>query len=323
MYDEEKKNNLESILFQVYYDHNSPGAYSSAERLYKFIKQNFAVHVTLKKVREWLQSQNTYTLHRNRRVRFKRNHYNITNIDDLWEMDLIDIQKLSRNNKGNKYIMAVIDCFSRFAWCVPIKNKTPSEIIRAFDIIFKRTTRRPVKIQSDKGREFDNKCVKKYLTEKSIGFQTTRDPATKAAMCERFIRTIKGLMYKYFTHTRSTNYIDVIDGLTFIYNNRIHSSIGIQPANVHDENVLKVWTYMQKKRRSEKKNPKLAAGDFARIANPKITFEKGYTPKWSEEIFSIDRVLRRSPVVYNIQDSDGAKINANFYENELQKVWKQ
>lgn len=324
MYDEENKNDLESILFQVYYDHKSPGAFSSPERLYNFIKQNYAVHVTLKKVNEWLQSQNTYTLHRNRRIRFKRNHYNITNIDDLWEMDLIDVQKLSRNNKGNKYIIAVIDCFSRFAWCIPIKNKTPSEIIRAFDIIFTLTTRRPVKIQSDKGREFDNKCVKKYLSEKSIGFQTTRDPATKAAMCERFIRTIKGIMYKYFTHTKSTKYIDVIDGLTFIYNNRIHSSIGIQPANVNEENVLKVWTYMQKKRqKSTVKIPKLAVGDFVRIANPKVTFEKGYTPKWSEEIFSIDRVLRRNPVVYNIRDSDGITIGANFYENELQKIWKQ
>lgn len=330
MFDEEienkltNENNLESVLFHAYYDHTSPAAYSSAERLYSFIKQNYDIPVTRRNVIDWLQGQNTYTLHRNRRIRFKRNHYNITNIDDLWEMDLMDVQKISRNNKGNKYIIAVIDCFSRFAWCVPIKNKTPSEIIRAFDYIFKLTTRRPVKIQSDKGREFDNKCVKKYLSERSIGFQTTRDPATKAAMCERFIRTIKGIMYKYFTHTNSTKYIDVIEGLTFIYNNRIHSSIGIQPANVTEENVLKVWTYMQKKRgKSVKKNSKLAVGDLVRIANPKATFEKGYTPKWSEEIFSIERVLLRNPVVYTIRDSDGVTINANFYENELQKVRKQ
>lgn len=322
MSDEENK--LENVLFQVYYDHNSPGAYSSAERLYNFVRHNYSIHVTRKKVKEWLQRQNTYTLHRSRRIRFKRNHYNITNIDDLWEMDLIDVQKISRNNKGNKYIIAVIDCFSRFAWCIPIKNKTPSEIIRGFDIIFKLTARRPVKIQSDKGREFDNKNVKKYLSEKTIGFQTTRDPAIKAAICERFIRTIKSIMYKYFTHTKSTKYVDVIDGLTFIYNNRIHSSIGIPPANVNPENVLKVWSYMQKKRaKSAKKNPNLIVGDFVRIANPKITFEKGYTPKWSEEVFSVERVLRRSPVVYNIRDSEGVTINANFYENELQKICKQ
>lgn len=318
---EKNEKKLESILFQVYYHHNSPGAYSTADRLYKFIKQNYAIHVTRKIVNEWLQKQHTYTIHKNRRIRFKRNHYNITNIDDLWEMDLIDMQKFSRKNKGNKYILAVIDCFSRFAWCIPIKSKTPGEIVRAFDILFFGTTRRPVKIQSDKGKEFDNKVVKKYLVENGIGFQTTRDPTTKAAMCERFIRTIKGIIFKYFTHTKSTKYTDVIEGLTFVYNNRIHSSIGIPPADVNESNVLKVWSHMQKKReKSTKKNPKLVVGDYVRIANPKLTFEKGYTPKWSDEVFSIGRVLRRNPVVYNIKDSDGATISANFYENELQKI---
>ena len=320
---EKNEKDLESILFQAYYDHNSPGAYSSAERLYEFVKQNYDNTLTRKRVDEWLQKQHTFTIHRNRRIHFKRNHYNITNIDDLWEMDLIDLKKFSRNNKGNKYILAVIDCFSKFAWCLPIKNKTPVEIIRAFDCLFSITSRRPVKIQSDKGKEFDNRKVKNYLTEKEIVLQFTRDPAIKASICERFIRTIKGIIFKYFTHVKTTKYIDVIDGLTFIYNNRIHSTIGIPPANVNETNVLKVWKHIQKKHGvSKKKKPKLCVGDYVRIANPKATFEKGYTPKWSDEIFSIDRVLRRNPVVYNIKDSDGVTISANFYEPELQKICK-
>lgn len=91
-----------------------------------------------------------------------------------------------------------------------VQAETPKEIIGAFDILFATTFRVPVEIQSDKGKEFDNKAVKKYLTEKEISLQTTRDPATKAAICERFIRTIKGIIFKYFTHTNSTKYIDVI-----------------------------------------------------------------------------------------------------------------
>lgn len=317
---EENEKNLDTLLFKIYYDHRSPGAFSSAERLYKFIKQNYNINVTRKKVIEWLRKQRTFTLHKSRRIRFKRNHYNISNIDDLWEMDLIDMQQFSRNNKGNRYILAVIDCFSRFAWCVPIKRKVPSEIIRAFDEIFSSTSRRPVKIQSDKGKEFDNKAVRKYLNEQEIGYQTTRDPAIKASICERFIRTIKNIIFKYFTHTQSTKYIDVLEGLSFIYNNRVHSSIGIPPTNVNESNVLAVWTFMQNKREKTEKTPKLNIGDFVRIANPKQTFEKGYRPKWSDEIFSIVRVLRRIPVVYNIKDCEDILINANFYEHELQKV---
>lgn len=321
----ENKKTLESILFKVYYDYNSPGAYSSVERLYNFVKQNYDIHVTRKKVIEWLRKQRTFTIHRSRRIRFKRNHYNILNIDDLWEMDLIDMQKFSKNNKGYRYIMAVIDCFSRFVWCVPIKRKIPSEIKRAFDVIFSITTRRPIKCQSDKGKEFDNRTMKNYFTEHEIEYRTTRDPAIKASICERFIRTIKSIIFKYFTHAVSTKYIDVLDGILFIYNNRIHSSIGISPAAVNESNVLTVWEFMQKKRKKKTSTTrnKLNVGDFVRISNPKTTFEKGYMPKWSDEIFSIERVLCRTPVVYNIKDCDGIIINANFYESELQKVSPQ
>lgn len=62
-------------------------------------------------------------------------------------------------------------------------------------------------------------------------------------------------------------------------------------------------------------------GVICKKKRKKTTFEKGYMPKWSDEIFSIERVLRRTPVVYNIKDCEGITINANFYENELQKIY--
>lgn len=223
---------LSSILFNTYYDPSSVGGFSTGDRLYKHVKKN-GVRVTRKEVSDWLRLQPTYTLHKDRRIKFKRNHYNITNIDDLWEMDLIDMQKYSRVNKGNKYILAVIDCFSKYAWCIPIKRKTPDEIIRGFDLIFSSTERSPIKIQSDKGREFVNKRVKLYFSQKNIQFFTTRDPTTKAAICERFIRTIKGLIYKYFTYGNSNKYTDVLEKLLYLYNNRSHSSIGMSPAPLH------------------------------------------------------------------------------------------
>lgn len=313
--------NLNSILFSTYYDPYSTVAFSSCDRLYNQIKKKHK-SVSRQEISDWMRTQPTYTLHKDRRVRFKRNHYNITNIDDLWEMDLIDVQKISRKNEGHKYILAVIDCFSKYAWCVPIKRKTPDEIMRGFDVIFSSTERRPIKIQSDKGREFVNKRVKSYFAEKNINFFTTRDPATKAAICERFIRTIKGLMYKYFTYFNSSKYTAVLQKLMFLYNNRVHSSIGITPAKVNENNILQVWQYMQKKRGklSLVKCPTLKVGDIVRVSNPKTVFEKGYKPKWSTEKFSVVKVLRREPVVYNIKDDSGTIISGNFYESELQRI---
>lgn len=312
---------LSRIISDTYYNPSSPAAFSSCERLYTHLKKN-GVRLSRKEASEWLRSQPTYSLHRDRRIKFKRNHYNITNIDDLWEMDLIDMQKYSRINKGNKYILAVIDCFSKFAWCITIKRKTPAEIIRGFDEIFSSTTRRPIKIQSDKGREFVNKHVKLYFADKDIQFFTTRDPATKAAICERFIRTIKNLIYKYFTYSKSNKYVDVIENLLILYNNRKHSSIGIAPANVNENNILQVWQYTQQKRKKSifRSPPTLHVGDIVRISNSKSVFEKGYKPKWSTEKFSVVKVHRRNPVVYSIKDNTGTVITGNFYQNELQRI---
>lgn len=216
MSNENQKVKLHNVLFKAYYDPNSTAAFSSRDRLFNCIKKN-GVQASKYDVSEWLQKQPTYTLHKDRRLKFRRNHYNITNMDDLWEMDLIDMQKFSRNNNGNKFILAVIDCFSKYAWCIPIKRKIPDKIIKGFDIIFSLTNRVPSKIQSDKGREFVNKKVKDYFIQKETNFFTTRDPATKAAICERFIRTIKGIIYKYFTYTSKSRYIDVLESLVFIY----------------------------------------------------------------------------------------------------------
>lgn len=314
------ENEIDDLLFSIYYDPKSPAGFSTCNRLYQFIRQNHNKNVSKAIITEWLRKQPTYTLHKNRRVRFKRNYYNITNMDDLWEMDLIDMQKFSRFNKGNRFILAVIDCFSKYAWCIPIKRKTPVEIINGFDQIFGSSLRRPVKIQSDKGREFCNHAVKKYFQQKNITFFTTRDPAIKAAICERFIRSIKGLVYKYLTFTKSKNYIDALESLTFLYNNRYHTTIGRKPCDVSEMNVLDVWNFMEKKRIKSCNIPRLCVGDVVRVSNPKTVFEKGYTPNWSEEKFSVVKVHRRKPVIYNIKDESDCIINGNFYESEVQKV---
>lgn len=319
---ENKEEEFHNVLFKAYYDPNSTVAFSTCERLFDYVKK-CGWHVPKSDVLNWLRKQKTYTLHKDRRIKFKRNHYNITNIDDLWEMDLIDMQKMSRSNMGFKYILAVIDTFSKYAWCIPIKRKTPDEIIRGFNVIFASTKRRPIKIQSDKGSEFVAKSVKAFFAQNDIDFFTTRDPATKACICERFIRTIKGIIYKYFTHTSANRYIDILESLVFLYNNRFHSSIGRNPADVNANNILEVWEYMRDKRErtvTKSKITKLRVGDTVRIANPKITFDKGYKPKWSTEKFTVVKIHLREPVVYNIKDDSGCIIDGNFYEQELQKV---
>lgn len=317
---EQNQKNIEDLLFELYYSSSNPAAYSSCERLYSHIKKCTNLKVKKEFVRKWLSEQLTYTLHRDRVTRFQRCSYNISNIDDLWEMDLIDVQSISRKNRGYRFILAVIDCFSKYAWCIPIKRKTPKEIISAFNIIFSSTIRRPMVLQSDKGREFNNSSLKQFLAAHNIAFNTTKDPVIKAAICERFIRTIKAKIYKYFTYTNDTKYSHVLDMLVSGYNNRKHSTIGMSPANVCEDNVLEVWQNIQKRKKTIDKKNTFHIGESVRVSNPKTIFEKGYKPKWSDEIFTIDKCIWKSPVVYRLRDSNKKSIDGNFYEKELQRV---
>lgn len=312
--------NLESLLFKLYYSPSDPTAFSNCKRLHSYIKNHTKHDISKHVIQKWLSNQTTYTLHKDRITKFLRCSYNISNIDDLWEIDLIDVQSISRKNRGFKFILAVIDCFSKYAWCLPIKRKTPKEIIGAFSTLFSLTERRPMVIQSDKGREFNNTALKKFLAQYDISYHTTRDPVTKAAICERFIRTIKGIIYKYFTYTKDSRYVDVLDSLVSVYNKRKHSTIGMPPIEVSESNVLKVWKHMQKRKKTSLKKCIYHIGDIVRVSNPKTLFEKGYKPKWSTELFTIDKCILKSPVVYRLRDSDGSLIKGNFYEQELQIV---
>lgn len=317
----EQQGSIDTLLHD--YGIESPTAYSSVERLYNEIKKR---KIKLKRsyVENWLSKQPTYSLHRNRRIRFKRNYYNISNLDDLWQIDLIDAQKISRNNNGNKFILCVICCFSRFAWCVPIKRKTPNEVVRAFEHIFASTHRKPIKIQSDAGKEFLGRPIQQYFKEKNIQFHKTQDPVTKACIVERFIRTIKSIIYKYFTYTGKKRYIDVLDSLVYIYNNRKHTTIGMSPANVNEENVLAVWEHIQESRERKyarcRNSTKYLEGDTVRVANPKTVFEKGYTVKWSTDTYTIEKIIRKKPIVFRLRDCDGCMIKGNFYEHEIQLI---
>ena len=142
-------------------------------------------------------------------------------IDEIWAADLIDMQAFSKNNNGIKYLLTVIDIFSKFGWIVPLKRKTGQEVANEFSKILKE--RRPSKILVDKGGKFytkdGQKLVELYSTENE----------EKSCVIERFNRTIKEIMFKYFSTNNTRKFVDVLDLLVDQYNNAIHSSIKITP----------------------------------------------------------------------------------------------
>ena len=142
----------EEYLKTIYYDPKHPGAFAGPQKLYKVVKSEGKFNIGMHRIRKFLHNQESYSLHKPVRRRFKRNHVISAGKDDLWMADLIDMKKFADWNEGFKYILLVIDTFSKYVWLEALKYKTGEEVAKAFEKIFTSSKRSPVKLITDKGK---------------------------------------------------------------------------------------------------------------------------------------------------------------------------
>lgn len=301
-------------LTEQYYNPKNPASFGSARTLRKELPHR-------KNVKKWLSLQTTHSLHKPIKKKFVRRKTIVAGIDSLWQMDLIDVLGLKRYNKPYSYILTCIDVFSKYAWAVPIKNKKAVEIIRAFKTILKKG-RKPYSLQTDKGSEFRNGHFQKFLKLQNIEFYTSENADIKCAIVERYNRSLKEKMWKYFTFKNTLKYVPVLEDMVYSYNRTYHSGIKRKPIQVNRDNQEDVWQtlYGKSERRINPPPPKLKVGDNVRISKTRLPFDKGYRAKWSEEVFIVEEVLNTSPHTYKIKDLQGEVIKGSFYELELQHV---
>ena len=240
-------------------------------------------------------------------------------VDDIWCSDLVDMQKLSKWNKGYKYLLMVLDIFSKYGWIIPLKTKTGLEVSKALQIIFKEN--KPKMLWVDKGKEYHNKNVLVLLAKNDVKIYSS-EKEEKSSVCERWNRTIKTKIYKQFTIQNNTIYIDILKKILSSYNNSKHRSIGMTPLQARKpQNYGKVYFKLYGQRESPVRVKSLKIGDKVRISKYKRkTFDKGYTPNWTEEVFVIDEIQWTDPITYRIRDLNGELIKGTFYREELQKT---
>lgn len=308
-------------LAKIYYDPGNPASFSRAQHLIKAVNQR----VNKKKIIPWLETQDSYTMHRPVRHRFPRRMYNVRNIDDVWEADLVDLRSISTYNDRYVYLLIVIDSLSKYAWVEPLRDKTSANVAKAFRCILARADNRiPQQLQTDRGKEFLGSPFQNLLKNKNIEFRTARNPDVKAAIAERFNRTLKERMWRYFTHTGNKRYIDVLDKFIDAYNHTVHSGTRLMPSNVTLQNAALARANLNHRyssKRSKIKLPKYSIGDVVRISSAKAAFTKAYKSGWSRELFKIKRIsINREPPVYILKDFDDEEIDGIFYEEELSRV---
>ena len=163
-------------LSNAYVDPSQPGSLGGVA---KFAK---AHGLTQSKARQVLQTLLSYTLHKPRRRHFPTLPVMVFKVDQQWVMDLMDVQKLAKWNKGHRYILTVVDVLSKYAWAIPIKNKTGAVMVQALQTLWKQASpRQPQRVQSDDGTEFMNAKVQAFFKQHQVGHFSTQGD-TKAAL---------------------------------------------------------------------------------------------------------------------------------------------
>ena len=295
-----------------YYEPQRPGAYGGVSGLSRTTKSKRAPVV------KWLSQQDTYTLHKPARRTFPRRRVIVGGIDHQWQADLVDVARLTKHNRGHTFLLTCIDVFSKYAWVVPLKNKTGTSLVAAFEVILK-DGRKPLRLQTDKGTEFLNRKFQTWLKQNDIRFFTTHNVETKASVVERFNRTLKSKMWRYFTRHNTRHYLPSLKALTQGYNNSSHRSIKRTPSSVTPVNEEETWLTLYEKNTPIKK-PFFDVGDRVRISKTRGKFGKGYLANWSEELFTVHAVRSGLPNVYTLIDDSDTVLAGTFYEQELQRV---
>ena len=250
-------------------------------------------------------------LHKPKRVHFPRRKVDVYGKDDVWSADLVEMQPFSEYNEGIRYILNVIDIYTKYAWGVPLKSKTGDSVVSAFKTI--TTNRKPKLLWVDHGSEFYNKTFKEWLKKNDIHMYSTENEG-KAVVVERFNRTLKSRMWKHFTARSTKVYIDVLQKLVDNYNNSKHHTIGMTPM---EASLGKPIEQLYEPIADE---PVFQVGDKVRITVEKRMFAKGYTLNWTEEVFVIRKVLPTYPVTYKVKDLADEPITGSFYKQQLMKT---
>lgn len=254
-------------------------------------------------------------LHKPVRKNYPRRHVISKGLDDLWQADLVEMIPYARENKGNKYLLTVIDVFSKYAWAEPVKTKSANDVTTAMTKIFK-LGRVPHNLQTDNGKEFYNSKFTILMTQYAVNHYSTFSNM-KASVVERLNRTLKNLMWIEFSLIGKYKWLNILSELMKKYNGRKHRTIGMKPIDVTKkiEKQLLNTVYSHIKISGF---AKFKVGDHVRISKTKSVFAKGYTPNWTTEIFKIVKIQITNPVTYKLEDMTGQPIEGGFYEQELQ-----
>lgn len=315
-------NNVDPVS-RTYLDPSAPGAFGSSKKFAHELRRK-GIKVKQSTVDEVLGETNLYRPGGRRKGVFTRKVLAFSP-SDQWQADLADFQGLAKQNSNYRYLLAAVDCFSRKAYTEPLRTKHGAEVAHALEMLFSRSENGPPrKLQTDRGKEFYNIHVKEMLKKHNVRLFSTYTDETKASMAERFNLTIKRRVHVYMELMGTRNWVQVLPALTESYNKTSHSTLGMAPDEVTEENMHEVRQTIYERKppcppKRESLKPKFREGDRVHIAKKRGHFHRGYQRYFTREVFVV-RKLWWDPwgrYIYLLRDGEGEDIEGTFMEAEL------
>ena len=224
------------------------------------------------------------------------NKTDVNHIDVIWSLDILDLKDYGpKNNRGYRYVLVIIDNFSKYGWTIPLKNNNALTIKDFFKKILIKSKRKPNLIELDRGREFYNNIFQDFLNKNNIKLYS-RNSSYGAVFAETFNRTIRDLLNKIVFEQGDGNWVDILPKITKHYNNRVHTS--------KDASCKKNEGYVYKNllHKRNKIKPKFQINNLVSTADIKKTFSKSDTTNWSYRIYKITKVINDTIPRYHIDN---------------------
>ena len=313
---------------KLYTNLHHPASFSGVDNLYREYKK-VDPSVTRKDVIHFLRGQSTYTRHKIQSNKFIRRKIRSKGPGNIIAVDTAYLLELQSDNNNVRYLLFVIDLYSRFLTVYPMKTMRASEICTYLSHFLSNNIYTYNKITSDEGSEFTSDCIKLLYKKFNILQYHVSSREIKSSIAERVIRTIKSKIYKYLTESNQSRYIDKLQDIVDTYNITEHKGLCFSPPyNIHLlDDVTDILSFSKKMYKYDNSHLKQVSSQLSldqhvrlkRLDTTQSIFRKGYKIRNTDEVFKIYKVNKQHvPVTYNIQTLDNDEIiDGIFYKQEL------
>ena len=309
----------------MWYDVGKSGSmFRDPNRVFNVFRKKYPkTKLSREHVAKWLDLQEPVSLHKNVRKNFPRNPIHVRLPFYQYGVDLIDFSAYKNYNNGKKWILILIDVFSKKIYVRALKSKAGLEVSLSLDEILKKMPHKPRLISADLGTEFWNSNVRKVLKKYGVHLFLTQG-VKKNAVVERVNKTFEELIWTLFDTSRNRKYVHQLQKIAESYNEAIHSRTKMPPNKVNYLNAHVVYKNLYNHLPSKRKKPKFKQGDVVRIALLRPEFSKKFEQKWGRAVFKIHgKPYYPSGGVYpmyKIVELDGTLLPGKYYEKELLKL---